>query len=86
VRLAAALVERSRGKHGESFPGWGDVVIFAACTAAASARYRAAALATSTAARGPGRCADRPTLPRAAWSTRAPRASAPGLCESEMMA
>jgi integrase len=30
TRLAAAIVERSANK----FPGWGDVVIFAACTAA----------------------------------------------------
>jgi integrase len=34
TRLAAALVERSRGKHTDPHQGWGDVVIFAACTAA----------------------------------------------------
>lgn len=34
TRLAAALVERSRGKHTKPYAGWGDVVIFAGCTAA----------------------------------------------------
>ena len=34
TRLAATLVQRSAGKNREPYPGWGEVVIFAACTAA----------------------------------------------------
>ena len=54
--LAAALVDRS-ANH---FTGWADVVIFAACTAAGSARFPASGPRTSTEKRGCGRYAARP--------------------------
>ena len=75
TRLADALVARSA----DHFRGWGDVVIFAACTAARIGEVSGVpGRGHRPRRRGRGRSAGRPRPSPAAWSTRAPRASAPG--------
>ncbi|MGA5318951.1 hypothetical protein ACPCIU_00790 [Streptomyces seoulensis] len=56
VALADALVAASHGQY----RGWGDVVVFAACTAARIAKSQAAASGTSTPSNGSGPYGARP--------------------------
>ena len=73
--LADALVARSADHY-----RWGDIVVFAAATAARMARSPAAAQSTSTPSAGSGPSAARPPPHPAGWSTRAPKANAPAPC------